>query len=203
MTSPKKQLEQLWSGDFGNGYVERNNQNFPGREAFWKAIFAQYPCSTVLEVGCNVGANLQWIRKHLPEAQLCGVDLNESALEVALSNVPDAKLQVSSATSLPFDDNAFDMTFTTGVLIHIARADLNAVMDEVVRCSQKYVLCGEYHADKETEILYRGEEGALFKDDYGTLYANRFPSLKLVDTGFLSRDDGGWDDVTYWLFEKQ
>jgi hypothetical protein len=74
-------------------------------------------------------------------------------------------------------------------------------MSEIVRCSRRYVLCAEYCADQLTEVPYRGQEGALFKRDYGSLYAEIFPELRLADRGFLSRADG-WDDVTWWLFGR-
>ena len=53
------------------------------------------------------------------------------------------------------------------------------MMDEIVRCSRRYVLCGEYRADDLEEVPYRGQEGALFRHDYGRLYQERFPSLRL------------------------
>jgi hypothetical protein len=71
-----------------------------------------------------------------------------------------------------------------------------------VRCSSRYVLCGEYYAEELTEVPYRGQEGALFKQDYGALYQRLFPELELVDEGFLARGDGTWDDVTWWTFRK-
>ena len=74
-------------------------------------------------------------------------------------------------------------------------------MSEIVRCSRRYVLCGEYYADELTEVAYRGHRGALFKRDFGRLYQNLFPELELRADGFLSKADG-WDDVTWWLFEK-
>jgi hypothetical protein len=75
-------------------------------------------------------------------------------------------------------------------------------MSEIVRCSRRYVLCGEYYDSEEVEVPYRGESGALFRRDYGRLYERGFPELRLVDKGFLSRDQGTWDDVTWWVFEK-
>jgi hypothetical protein len=87
-----------------------------------------------------------------------------------------------------------------GVLIHIHPDDLPGVMEEIVRCSNRYVLCGEYFAEEPTEVPYRGHEGALFKRDFGALYRELFP-LREVKTGFLS--EGSWDDITYWVFEKQ
>jgi hypothetical protein len=75
-------------------------------------------------------------------------------------------------------------------------------MSEIVRCSNKYVLCGEYFADEVTEVPYRGETGALFKRDYGAYYLELFPNLRLVKEGFLGKEHG-WDDVTWWLFERR
>ena len=92
--------------------------------------------------------------------------------------------------------------FTTGVLIHQPPDELPQVMDEIVRCSRRYVLCGEYRADDLEEVPYRGQEGALFRHDYGRLYRERHPSLRLVEEGFLPRSEGVWDDITYWVFEK-
>ena len=59
----------------------------------------------------------------------------------------------------------------------------------------------KYFAPSSEEVSYRGHEGALFRRDYGTLFAELFPELALRDTGFLSKD-AGWDDVTWWLFEQ-
>ncbi len=71
-----------------------------------------------------------------------------------------------------------------------------------MRCSRRYVLCGEYHAEELEEVPYRGERDALFKRDWGALYQRLFPELRLLHRRFESRDSSGWDDVTFWLFEK-
>lgn len=42
----------------------------------------------------------------------------------------------------------------------------------------------------------------LQSGDFGGLYQRLFPELVVRKTGFLSRAEGGWDDVTYWLLEK-
>jgi len=198
----RERLEALWSGRFGDEYSTRNDNPFPNREAFWNGLFDSIEVASVLEVGSNVGANLQWIARRLPGARLSGIDLNSSALEKARQRLPQAELRQGSATGLPFADANFDLVFTTGVLIHLAREILPQVMSEVVRCSRRYVLCGEYYAPARTEVPYRGHEGALFKEDYGQGYLNAFPELRLVQQGFLPRTENGWDDVTYWLFEK-
>ena len=62
-------------------------------------------------------------------------------------------------------------------------------------------VCGEYFAEQPTEVAYRGETGALFKRDFGGMYQSLFPELKLRKQGFLGKAEG-WDDVTYWVFER-
>ncbi|MEY2426648.1 MAG: hypothetical protein QOI61_2220 [Actinomycetota bacterium] len=198
--SETKRLEQLWGGDFGDDYVDRNT-SFDHRAPFWRDRVEQLGCQRVLEVGCNVGGNLQWLAEHLPPTQVYGVDVNEKALGVLARRVPGVNALWSPARDLPFRDAWFDLVFTMGVLIHQPEATLPLVMAEMVRTSRRWVLCGEYHAEETTEIAYRGVEGALFKRDYGAMFLELFPSLSLHDQGFLGRDDG-WDDVTWWVFEK-
>ena len=107
----------------------------------------------------------------------------------------------SPGRELPFRDRWFDLVFTMGVLIHQPESTLPLVMAEIVRCSRRYVLCGEYFAEQTIEVPYRNQSGALFKRNYGRIYQELFPELRLIQRGFLGRDEG-WDDVTHWMFEK-
>jgi pseudaminic acid biosynthesis-associated methylase len=162
---------------------------------------AEYPVQRVLEVGCNIGGNLRWLAARLPANHVYGVDVNIRALEDVRRNLPDVNALWSTARELPFRDQWFDMVFTTGVLIHQPESTLPLVMAEIVRCARRYILCGEYYAEQTTEVPYRGEHGALFKRDYGRIYRELFPDLVLQKQGFLGREEG-WDDITYWVFEK-
>ncbi len=199
--SETKRLEQLWAGEFGDAYTERNQAAGEPRSRFWRAILEAFPARRVLEVGCNLGANLRWIAALAPPQQVVGVDINPKALSELRRNVPGVKAVWAAARDLPFCDHWFDLVFTMGVLIHQPPETLPIVMTEIVRCSQRFVLCGEYYSPDPMEVLYRGEAGALFKRDFGGLYQQLFPGLKLRKQGFLSRAEG-WDDVTFWMFEK-
>lgn len=186
--------EILWAGEFGNAYTERNLNAAEGRRPFWRELVRWYGISDALEVGCNIGANLV----HLDELiEAAGVDVNQAALDRVPSHIPTRR---ASASDLPFPDESFCLTFTMGVLIHTPPEDLRQVMSEIVRCSRRYVLCGEYWAPHEEVIPYRGEERALFRRDYGDLYQTYFPDLTLRDSGFLS--GAPWDDISWWLFDR-
>jgi pseudaminic acid biosynthesis-associated methylase len=196
-------LEALWGEEFGDRYVERNRDAAQGRLEFWRWLHTAFPFDSVLEVGCNIGGNLQWLAELLAPRAVFGVDINERALLEARAALPEVNLIYSSARSLPFRDGAFDLTFTTTVLIHQAPDAVPIVMNELVRCSRRYILCGEYYAEQVEEVPYRGERGALYKRDWGGLYASLFPELRLLDRRFVPHSETvGWDDVTFWLFEK-
>jgi pseudaminic acid biosynthesis-associated methylase len=196
-----RRLEALWSEEFGDRYVERNRTASAHREPFWRRLHEAHAFTSALEVGCNLGGNLHWLAQLVEPRDVWGVDINARALREARAALPDVNAVYSPARSLPFRDARFDLTFSTGVLIHQPPEALPVVMGEIVRCSRRYVLCGEYYAEEPTEVPYRGERGALFKRDWGALYASLFPELRLLEQRFEPRSSG-WDDVTFWLFEK-
>ena len=90
------------------------------------------------------------------------------------------------------------------VLIHIAPEDLGKITDEIVRVAKKYVLCSEYFSNNPEEIPYHGQNGLLFKKDFGAFYQDRHPELKCIDYGFhWQRDLEIFDNLNWWLFEKK
>ncbi len=194
-------LESLWAGSFGDAYVDRNADVHGPRQTFWHDMVERTGAASVLEVGCNLGGNLNWIAERLDPTAVYGIDVNRKALAALHERLPEVNAVWSPARSLPFRDRLADLVFSMGVLIHQPDATLPLVMNEMVRCSSRWVLCGEYFAPESTEVGYHEVAGALFKRDYGGLFAELFPDLTLRDQGFLGRDEG-WDDITWWLFER-
>lgn len=195
-------LEQLWSGQFGDAWSDRNIGAYDTRGPFWDALLTRLAPRRVLEVGCNVGGNLRHIAPHLEPASAYGVDVNRHSLGLIRDLVPDANVLVAPARELPFRDAFFDLTFTVGVLIHHPDEALVPAMRELARCSAQWVLVVEIFAETETEIVHRGVERAIFKRDYGALFLDAVPEAALADSGFLGRDEG-FDDLTWWLFQKE
>lgn len=194
-------VEALWASGFGDDYLVRNADVGAPRAGFWDAFMDRYPARRALEVGCTQGDNLVHLTRHTHAEDVWGLDINTTVLDALRRNAPGVNAVWGSARSLPFRDGWFDLTFTVGLLIHQPDEILPLVMSELVRTSRRWVMCGEYHADQPTEIVYRGHEGILFKRDYGRLYAELFPELTLVEEGFLTKEDG-FDRVTYHVFEK-
>jgi SAM-dependent methyltransferase len=80
--------------------------------------FDAYRGRRVLEVGCGAGTDL--VRFARGGAQVAGVDIAASAIELARANFAqqklDADLRVADAEQLPFPDDSFDLVYAHGVL---------------------------------------------------------------------------------------
>ena len=205
-----KQTKQLqeWGAQFGNDYVERNEfaewKLAPGIEGFRRMI-GGLKLDSLLEVGSNIGLNLTFIDALFSgNVKLHAVEPNKKAYEQLVTNkINLAQSWNCDGFNLPLADASMDLVLTNGVLIHIAPDDLGPITDEIVRVSKKYVLCSEYFSHTPEEKPYHGQDGLLFKRDFGSFYLDRHPTLKLVDYGFLwQREFNIFDNLNWWLFAK-
>ena len=79
-----------------------------------------------------------------------------------------------------FPDGHFDLVFTSGVLIHIAPADLPNALSEIHRCSNSFIWGMEYFSGEPTSVNYRDHEALLWKMDYAKRYLDQFDDLELI-----------------------
>ena len=203
-----KQID-LWKSEFGREYAARNPITDEGSRRLmrrWARMLshaiAPFP-SSALEVGCNVGRNLVVLRQMVTE--LHAVEPNIEIMERAQSDpkLAGVRIQAGSAFDLPYADGSIDLVFTSGVLIHIAPADLPRAVDEVFRVARHYVLCLEYFSHEPVAVPYRGLEGQLFKRDFGQYYLERFPGLQVLDYGFFWKPIDAADNSNWWLFRRR
>jgi ubiquinone/menaquinone biosynthesis C-methylase UbiE len=103
-----------------------------------------------LEVGCNVGNNLQ---KFPIDFGICGVDKNEHAIDMACQKYPHIFDQ-GDIMHLSFPDDYFDVVFTRGLLIHIDKKDMPKALSELLRVSKRWVFNLEYHGEDGEPIHY-------------------------------------------------
>jgi hypothetical protein len=106
------------------------------------------------------------------------------------------------ARELPFRDRYFDLTVSVAVLIHQPDETLGAAIDELVRCSTRWITVVEYTADQTIEVNYRGELGAFFKRPYGRIIGERHPDLRLAVRRELTKDDGFDDGLECFVYER-
>ena len=172
----------------------------------WERILSKIDKSDIssyLDCGSNIGRNIAFLKKILPAASANIVELAKGPYESCLNNFQINESYLGPLKDAQFGNN-FDLVFTNGVLIHINPADLLESMNRMYEMSSRYILVGEYFNRTPVMINYRGEDDRLFKRDFGKLFVENF-HCKVLDYGFLwghEFDTAGFDDITYWLFEK-
>lgn len=203
---------RIWQGEFGRAYTDRNTLGVEELDALWlrnygisrseiNQVFLEgiQKDVKILEVGCNIGNQLLLLQQQGFQ-NLSAVEIQSYALNAARVRVSCAEFKQASALALPFENESFDLVFTSGVLIHIAPEDLSRAMNEIYRCSRQYIWGAEYFSAEPASVTYRGYEKLLWKMDYARLFLSSFSDLVLereqrlhylenknVDTVFLLR----------------
>lgn len=193
---------QVWQGEFGRAYTDRNPVDWRTRFPAFQRMLEGLPITSVLEVGCNRGHNLRAVAELLGEhREIVGIEPNTYARQLARATYPEAGILSGHAFDLPFKDAYFDLVFTAGVLIHIPLDDLPLALAEIHRVSRRYMLAVEYFAEEETVIHYRGYDDLLWKRDFRKHYQTQWPDLRVMRCGYWERQHG-FERTHWWLFEK-
>jgi len=207
----------FWNGDFGKEYTDRNPKNSKELETMYHELFgvSRIEMNTealkdldrdikILEVGCNVGAQLSTLRE-MGFTNLHGIELQGYAVEEANKLNPELNIIQGSGFEIPFEDNSFDLVYTSGVLIHISPNDYNKIMTEMIRCTKKYIWGFEYFAEDLTEIKYRGNNDVLWKCHFRKEFQKYDGSLECIyekQYPYISEKDSGAVDNMYLLEMK-
>jgi pseudaminic acid biosynthesis-associated methylase len=191
--------EKFWKSNFGKEYTERNKWH---SDKEWDKIYLDTWGMTkleinnkvlkdlpreisILEVGCNYGAQLRGFQR-MGFTNLYGVELQGYAVEESKKAFSDLNIITGSGFNLPFKDNFFDLVCTNGVLIHISPNDHYSFMKEIYRCTNKYIMGWEYYNKDIKELNYRNNEGYMWKADYEGIYRQHFPDLELKEKHFIN-----------------
>lgn len=73
----------------------------------------------ILEIGCGPGALAGALHRWYLCAEIIGVDRDSEFISFGSENEPGVTFMEGDATSLPFDDNTFDVTISNTVAEHI------------------------------------------------------------------------------------
>jgi pseudaminic acid biosynthesis-associated methylase len=197
----------FWATEYASDYINKNKEfdQQTGPEAWMKMLSKAEGVNSVLECGCNIGRNIGFLNQVLPDTKKSVIEISKPAYEYTTSTYEIEKSFNGPIVESELSKNSFDLTFTIGVLIHIHPDDLVANMKKLYDYSRKYILIGEYFNRTPIMVEYQGQQNKLFKSDFGKTFLQNF-NVKVVDYGFLwghIYDGAGFDDITWWLFEKQ
>jgi pseudaminic acid biosynthesis-associated methylase len=208
MTNFQTEQEKFWAEDFGDKYVERNQDISlvsSNIALFSRILKKTSKVNSVIEFGSNIGLNLFAISQLLPKAELSAVEINQKAIDKMTKKSGINKINIYHQSILDFKvDYQRDFVLTKVVLIHINPEYLSCIYDLIYQTSKKYICLVEYYNPTPTTINYRGYDGKLFKRDFAGEMLDKFNDLKLVDYGFVYHRDYNFhlDDMNWFLLQK-
>jgi pseudaminic acid biosynthesis-associated methylase len=205
MTTYNTDQEEFWAGDFGSLYPSRNSRDrlLATNLNFFSNVLASAPgISSSLEIGANIGINLEAMHQLLPHAALHGLEINPDA-HSELAKHEFVVPHLGSILTFESED-VFDLVFTKGVLIHINPDSLPRVYQSMASLSKRYVLIAEYYNPTPVSIPYRGHDDRLFKRDFAAEFQSAHPNFHLMKYGFCYHADPVFpqDDITWFLLER-
>ncbi len=198
--------QNFWAFEYANEYISKNSKfNAEKGQDCWRKMLAKAEgINSILECGCNIGRNIEFLNAILPESSKSIIEISKGAFDYVTKKYKLNATYNGSIVDATFEVPLFDLVFTSGVLIHVHPDDLLSNMSKIFSFSNKYILFAEYFNREPVMIEYQGKKNRLFKRDFGRLFIQNYP-VKLVDYGFhwgYINDDAGFDDITWWLFEK-
>ena len=154
----KRYAEDYWDGDRricygGYHYLD-------GRwEKVARAIALHYPLPSkpkILDIGCGKGFLLYDFLKVIPDAEIYGIDISHYAISNCKPEIHD-RLQVGTATNLPWEDNTFDLVISINTFHNLHTYDLELALREMERVGKnhKYLCVESYRNEQEkVNLLY-------------------------------------------------
>lgn len=198
--------ERFWNGPFMDEYLTRNRDEklVMSHAAGFASILKRAPnIKSILELGCNIGINLEAFHKIDSRLELCGYEINETASNIARSK-GIAEIFTDTIINPIKRKQKYDLTFTRCVLIHINPDNLFGVYRNLYELSNRYILVCEFYNPSPVAVTYRGHDECLYKRDFAGELLEQF-SLQLIDYGFWYHRDNYFPqaDVTWFLMEKR
>ena len=156
-----------------------------------------------IELGAGSGQNIKYLKKKYPKAHFQAVEINKSSTK-QINKVLN-KEDVFNESILKFNTKKkFDLVLTKGVLIHLNPNKLNKIYKLLFKLSKKYILISEYYNPTPVQVTYRGHKNRLYKRDFAGDLLKKFKKIKLVDYGFIYKNDPKYplDDASWFLLKK-
>lgn len=152
---------------------------------------------TILDFGCGDGNSSVYLRKHFSNAQIYGVDVSEKSIEQAnLKQLPNVSFTSFNGSILPYEDESFDVVFTSMVFHHINHGLHQQILLEINRVLKKGGRFYNFEHNPNNPLTRKvvrecpfDEDAVLLTPSYHKKIINESPlSLKKINyTLFLPR----------------
>ena len=161
------------------------------QECFLQTYLGMLAPAKILEFGCGYGRHLNYLSK-LPGLDCFGCDQSKTMLDGLLKWAPQEWAagrirQIEPLESLPYPDKAFDVVFTTSVLIHIAPAHLTGILTELIRVARHEIIHIENNRVEET-TLSSPEHDGCWMHPIARVYNEIGARAEILNKGLVKQD---------------
>jgi len=149
--------KDFFDGDRKNGY---GGFNYMPR--FWQPViptFQEYwnltSNSSLLDVGCAKGFMLYDLTLLIPNITVSGIDISEYAIDNAVEEIKPF-VSVANATSLPYEDNSFDVVISINTVHNLEREECAKALQEIERVSRgnSFITVDAYRNEEEKRRMF-------------------------------------------------
>ena len=113
-------------------------------------LYGLGPAARILDIGCGKGFLLHELRRELPGATVCGLDISDYALARAKPEIRPWLIRARAGEPLPFADASFDLALSVGVLHNLPIGRLARALGEMERLGRhKYLMVESYRNEQE------------------------------------------------------
>lgn len=157
---------QAIARQFGEDFFDGNRQygygGFSYMPRFWQPVVPDFIShfglnseSRVLDVGCAKGFFLYDLQQAIPGISIKGVDISEYAIANAKPEVKN-NLEVACASSLPFEDNSFDLVVSVNTVHNLEKQECATALQEIMRVSRgkAFITVDAYRNEEEKQRMW-------------------------------------------------
>lgn len=175
----------LGLGDFLNyGYWTPGITDWQSAcEALLEKLLSHLPDKSglILDVGCGLGANAQYLLKYYPADQIIGINISSEQINYCKNRVPGASFEVMQAEKLAFQDESIDNIICVEAAHHFdTRLDFFREAHRVLKPGGKLVL-SDVFADVEARGMPSANRVATVEGYRDVLLAAGFGEVVAED----------------------
>ena len=151
--------EAFWKSTFTKDYIKRN-KNYNRIATIGKDLLEnKVNITSAIELGANIGLNLDALKKIYTNSETFGVEINKYAFKILKK-----KHNAINKSILDFHTKkTFDLVMISGVLIHQDPSKLNKIYHLLNKLSKKYIYMNEYFNPSPVTLDYHGEKNKIIE----------------------------------------
>ena len=146
LVSSRDEVHQYWNRPTDAGNAPQSYLEGAARSQFLVELIKRYtkPNTRVLEIGCNVGRNLNYLF-NAGFSNLSGIEINEEAVRLLKQSFPEMADHIAIHNTpveeiiRHFANDEFNIVFTMAVLEHI-HTDSEWIFSEIVRITKDHLV---------------------------------------------------------------